>query len=210
MRSGDEQHPGERLEEAEEPPADRGDGRDLHEVRGDVEAGQLEHQRQGHDETAATRRAARSRRAVRGSASKTSKKVSGIRPSARNATSPHRGSPAGPPRRRSRRRGPRGQLVRRQLGPPGPDRLERVPELPLRRRLVQRSVEVRAHERLDRRREPLDRPRLALTSAARGKRTAFRHASASCPIDDDELRLHDVELTRRATRAPAPRRRPRT
>src|SRR6185312_752868 len=39
---GDEQHPAERLEEGEEPPGDRDDRRDLHEVRGDVEAGQLE------------------------------------------------------------------------------------------------------------------------------------------------------------------------
>jgi hypothetical protein len=39
-------NPREGLEEAEEPPPDRRDCRDLHEVRGDVEIGPLEHDRE--------------------------------------------------------------------------------------------------------------------------------------------------------------------
>ena len=44
---GDEQHPADRLEEAQEPPPGARHGRELDEVGGDVEVGGLEHAREG-------------------------------------------------------------------------------------------------------------------------------------------------------------------
>ena len=65
--------------------------------------------------------------------------------------------------------------VRRQRGPPGPDRLEGVPEARLRRLLVERRVDVGHDERLDRRREALQLAlRLARARARAGTRARSR------------------------------------
>ena len=93
-------------------------------------------------------------------------------------------APVDAERRRRRRRGRPGARralppacgsVRRLLRPPGAERLEGVPERGLRRGLVERLVDVGGDERLDRRREALDRRR----ARSRRARSASGNSSSS-------------------------------
>ena len=109
----------------------------------------------------------------------------------------------GRPRARERERrgddgagGGRGAaLVRRQLGVPVAERPERGPELALRRLGVERVVDVRHVEGVDRRRQLLDLARARRQPCGpSGISSSFRHSSARLAHDDDAARLHDRDL----------------
>src|SRR5262249_26275275 len=92
-------------------------------------------------------------------------------------------------RRPARRTPPCAGLIRRQLGPPGPEQLERVPESCLRRLVVERRIDVRDDERLDRRREPLDLPGRPLEPVSERELDAVQELERVLAHHDDELRL---------------------
>src|SRR6188472_1985134 len=84
--------------------------------------------------------------------------------------------------------------VRRQLGPPGPQRLERPPETRLRSLLVERIVDVRDDERLDRRRQLLQSARARLERLRERELETVQQGERLVAHDDDKLRLHYVKL----------------
>src|SRR5437588_718025 len=88
-----------------------------------------------------------------------------------------------------------GGSVRRQLGRQGSERVEGVPEARLRGLLVERLVDVRHGESLDRRRPPLEPAPFWIDGVGEreGERVEERHGALA--HRDDELRPHDVELT---------------
>ena len=193
QRDDHEQH--ELLEEAEEPEREERDRAELREVA------RATSRSPSSASTASTREPGRERqqapRAVAsGSTIQSKSEDAPASARARGARRPtrarcrERGRPRSTTRRRRRASAasasaPRPRLVRRQLCPPGAERLEGVPERGLRRLLVERGVDVGDDERLDRRREPLqlaerrlDRLRRAGTRGRSGRR-ARRRPSAT-------------------------------
>src|SRR5947208_17160637 len=103
-------------------------------------------------------------------------------------------------RRQGRGRTPRGggatcrRLVRGRLAPPLAEHLEGVPERRLRRLLVERLVDVRRDEPLDRGRELLE---LALDQrelAREREADRVEEGDRGLAHRDHELRLNDVQL----------------
>src|SRR5437764_3310946 len=104
-------------------------------------------------------------------------------------------------RRQGRGRTPRGggatcrRLVRGCLTPPLAEHLEGVPERRLRRLLVERLVDVGRDEPLDRRREHLELAFGWLELARKREARSVEECERGLAHRDDELGLHDVQLT---------------
>src|SRR5205823_10896565 len=88
------------------------------------------------------------------------------------------------------------ESIGRQLGPPRAELLERVPKACLGRLLVERSVDVGNDQRLDRRGEALEPADLRLQGIGEWELDLVQESQRVVAHDDDELRLHDVELAR--------------
>src|SRR5262249_938363 len=86
--------------------------------------------------------------------------------------------------------------VGRKLSPPGAEQLEGVPEASLRDLLVERLVDVRHVERLDRRREPLELALLRLERRREREGQLVDEGDRRLAHYDEQLRLADVQLPR--------------
>src|SRR5206468_1584779 len=78
--------------------------------------------------------------------------------------------------------------------PPWAQRLESVPELRLRRLLVERRVDVRHVQRLNRRSPVLERAQVGLELGRERELERVQERERVLAHDDDELRLDDVQL----------------
>src|SRR6478672_6792098 len=97
---------------------------------------------------------------------------------------------------RSRGRAPSRVLIGRQLGPPLAEWLECVPKLSLRGSFVERRVDVGNNQDLDRCGEALELARLVLHGIRQRELDRVEELHDSLSHRDDELWLHDVQLTR--------------
>ena len=205
---GDQDDPRERLEDLHEQVADHRQRQQLRDVEERAEAGEVGDQRE-HGET----RGERERDADLGEREREPRHGEGERedderehehvgPEAEVGQHPGAGVP-GDEQRDERPRAPRpvSGSVRRQLRPPRSQCLEGVPERRLRGLVVERGVDVRRHDRLDRRRVPVDDSQLALAEwIGERERQLVEEADRLRAHHDDQLRLHDVELPREPRR----------
>src|SRR6476659_5501085 len=97
---------------------------------------------------------------------------------------------------RSRGRAPFRVLIGRQLGPPLAEWLECVPKLSLRGSFVERRVDVGNNQDLNRCGEALELARLVLHGIRQRELDRVEELHDSLSHRDDELWLHDVQLTR--------------
>src|SRR5437763_8664637 len=97
-------------------------------------------------------------------------------------------------RRPGRRTRERAASVRRKLGPPGAELLERVPKACLGGLLVERCVDVGNEQRLGRGREALEFSDLRPQRIREREPELVEELQGLVAHDDDQLRLDDVQL----------------